>query len=69
VDQELVAMIAGNGFARVLQYPIGSGMRRQVVVENSAATDLHHNQDEQHPGIGQSRPPGNRRLGFLGHGS
>jgi len=48
MDQKLVMSVIGNGFPKLLQRPICCGMRGQVVVENTAASDFHDEKDEQH---------------------
>ena len=41
-------MVTGDGFPELLPSPVCGGMRGHLVVENTAAADLHHDEDKQH---------------------
>jgi hypothetical protein len=45
VDGKAVGMVARQRFPELLQRPFCCGMRRGVVVENSAGSDLHDDED------------------------
>src|SRR5258707_9896912 len=45
VDDESVRMIARQCFAELLERPFRRGMGSDVLVENLAGSDLHHDQD------------------------
>src|SRR6516165_7726801 len=45
VDEEAIEMTARQSFPELLQRPFRCGMRRDVVVENAAGSDLHDDED------------------------
>ena len=45
MDDEAVGMAARQRFPELLQRPFRRGMRRGVVVENSAGSDLYDDED------------------------
>jgi len=55
MDQELVWMVARNGFSELLQRPARRRMRGHVVVENTAARYLHHDENIDHLESGRDR--------------
>src|ERR1017187_2139984 len=55
MDQELVRMVAWNGFWELLQRPLCGRMRGHVVVENTTAPYLHHDKNIEHPESGRDR--------------
>src|SRR5664280_896960 len=55
MDQELVRMVAGNGFSELLQRPLCGRMRGHVVMQNTTAPDLHHDENTEHPESGRDR--------------
>ena len=68
MDQELVRMVAWNGFSELLQRPLCGRMRGHVVVENTAAADFHDKKDEQHlepDSHGNQKVAGNDPLGMI----
>jgi hypothetical protein len=48
VDQELIRMVARDGFAELLHCPGGGRMSRHVVVEDTPAADFHCEEDIEH---------------------
>src|SRR5664280_3496455 len=55
MDQELVRMVAWNGFSELLQCPLCGRTRGHVVMENTTAPDLHHDENIEHPESGRAR--------------
>jgi len=55
VDQELIRMIARDRFPELLQRPVCGRMRGYVVVENAAAANFHHDENQQHLESGRNR--------------
>ncbi len=55
MDQELVRMVAWNGFSELLQRPLRGRMCGHVVMENPTAFYLHHDENIQHPESGRDR--------------
>src|ERR1039458_7398662 len=55
MDQELVRMVAWDGFSQLLQCPLCGGMRGHVVMENTTASYLHHDENIEHPESGRDR--------------
>src|ERR1035438_1324562 len=55
MDQELVRMVAWNGFSQLLQCPLCGGMRGHVVMQNATAPYLHHDENIEHPESGRDR--------------
>ena len=51
VDQELIRMVAGDGFPELLQCPVRGWMRSHVVIDNAATPDLHHQKNIKHLAI------------------
>ena len=48
MNQESVAVVAGNRFSELQQGPVGSRMGCDIAVQNSPASDLHHDEHVQH---------------------
>jgi hypothetical protein len=44
MDEKTVVMIAGYGFAQLLNRPVGRWVWRRVAVKDAAGADLHHNE-------------------------
>jgi hypothetical protein len=42
MQQEAAAMVSGDGFAQLLERPLGCGMGGHIAVENAARGVLHH---------------------------
>jgi len=61
VDEELIGMIAQNGFPQLLEGPFRRRMSRHIAMQNAAASDLHGFEHEQNPETSRSRPLENRR--------
>ena len=55
MGQELVRMVAGNGFSQLLQRPLCGGMPGHVVMENTTGPHLHHDENIEHPESGRDR--------------
>jgi hypothetical protein len=55
MDQELVRMVAWNGFSELLQRPLCGRMRGHVAMENTTAPYLHHDENIEHPESGRDR--------------
>src|ERR1019366_964042 len=55
MDQELVRMVAWDGFSQLLQRPLCGGMRGHVVMKNPTASYLHHDENIEHPESGRDR--------------
>src|SRR5450759_4340058 len=55
MDQELVRMVAGNGFSQLLQFPLCGRMCSHVVMQNTTAPYLHHDENIEHPESGRDR--------------
>jgi hypothetical protein len=70
MDEEAVAMISRDGFAELLERPVGRGMGRHMAVEYAARGVLHHHKDvEKAKGRRDHHTEITRhdRLGMLAH--
>lgn len=55
MDQEPIWMITGDGFAELLQCPLGGRVTGHVAVQNAAAANFHGHKDKQHLEAGCDR--------------
>ena len=55
VDQEPITVVTRDGFSELLRRPGDGRMRRRVVMEDTTAAYLYHEENIKHPEIGPSR--------------
>ena len=70
MQQEAVAMGSGDGFAQLLERPLGCGMGRHIAVQNAARGMLHHDKHVEQTKGGcdhQAKVTRDDRLGMIAH--
>jgi hypothetical protein len=70
MQEETVSVISWDGFAQLLQYPLGSGMCRHMTVEYAARRMFHHDKDVEQAKGGRdydTEVTCDDRLGMIAH--
>src|SRR6267142_6490908 len=70
MDQETVAVINRDGFAKLLDRPLGRGVRRHIGMQDSAACVFHHHKHVERLEGGSDHDAeitGDNRLGMIAH--